>query len=103
MNQISILKLYKTKFRGDDTKTYQIFGVPISNSKMTRKVQFHPEAPLIKYHQNSSNSCFLSILASSFHYYDDDRAVSSLVNCIEESLTLQTKEIRIEFISLMLL
>ena len=23
--------MYQTKFRGDDTKTYQIFGVPIGN------------------------------------------------------------------------
>ena len=46
--------LYKNfikTFRGDYTKTYQIFGVLIVNEKTTRKVQFHPEAPVIKYHQ----------------------------------------------------
>ena len=77
-------KIYQTKFRGDNTKTYQIFGVKIGNAKMTRRVQFHPEAPLIKYHQNSSNSCCLSSLASAFHCYSDNRSVSALVNCIEE-------------------
>ena len=51
MNQISI-KMYQTKFRGDDTKTFQIFGVPIGNAKIIIKVQFHPVAPVIKYHQN---------------------------------------------------
>ena len=44
-------KLYQTKFRGDDTQNHQRFGVPIGNSKMTKKLQFHPEAPLTQYHQ----------------------------------------------------
>ena len=43
---------------GDDTKTFQIFGVPIGNAKITRKVQFRPEAPVIKYRQKTSNSYF---------------------------------------------
>ena len=57
-------KIYQTKFRGDDTKTFQIFVVPIGNAKMTRKVQFHPAGPLIKYHQKISNSCCIRSLAS---------------------------------------
>ena len=56
-------KIYQTKFRGDNTKTYQIFGVIIGNAKMTRNVQFHLAEPLIKYHKNTYNSCFLSSLA----------------------------------------
>ena len=28
-------KLYKNKFRRDDTKTFQIFGLPIGNTKIT--------------------------------------------------------------------
>ena len=83
MNQISIKKLYQTKFRGDNTKTYQIFGVKIGNAKMTRRVQFHPEAPLIKYHQKSSNSCCLVILASDFQCYYENRAVYGPLNRIE--------------------
>ena len=93
MNQISI-KLYQTKFRGDNTQNYQKFGVPIGNAKITKKVQFHPEAPLIQYHKKSSNSCCLISLASSFHCIGDNRAVSDLVNIIELSLTLETKEFK---------
>ena len=69
-------------------KTYQIFGVPISNEKTTTKVQFHPSAPVIKYHQNSPNSFCLSSFASDFHFNGDDRSVTDIVNRIEESLTL---------------
>ena len=77
-------KLCQTKFKGDDTETFQIFGVPIGNSKITRKVQFHPAAPVMKYHQNTYNSCCLISLASSFHFINDNRAVPGLVNSIEE-------------------
>ena len=75
-------KIYQIKLRGDDTKTYQIFGVPIGNAKITRKSQFHPAAPVIKYHQNSSNGCCFSSLASAFNYIDDNRDVSALVRSI---------------------
>ena len=81
--------IYQNKFRGDDTKTYKIFGVPIGNAKRTRKVQFHPESPVIKYHQKTSNSCCLRSLASDFHCICDNRAVPDLLNIIEESLTLE--------------
>ena len=30
--------VYQTKFRGNNTKTYHIFGVPIGNAKMTGKL-----------------------------------------------------------------
>ena len=56
-------KLYQNKFRGDDTKIFQIFGVPIGNAKITRKVQFRPAATVMKYHQKTYNSCCLSSLA----------------------------------------
>ena len=49
-----------------------------------QKVQFHPAAPVIEYHQKSSSSCCLSILASSFHFIGDYRSVTALLNCIEE-------------------
>ena len=77
-------KLCQTKFRGDDTKTFQMFGVPIGNSKISRKVQFHPAVPVIKYHQKRSNSCCFSILASDFHCINYNRAVPALLNRIEE-------------------
>ena len=76
-------KLYQTKFRGDDTKTFQIFGVPIGYAKITGKLQFHPAAPVIKYHQKIPNSCCLSSLASAFHCINDNRDKPNLVNSIE--------------------
>ena len=82
-------KIHPTKYRGDDTKKYQIFGVPIGNSKIRRKVQFHPAVPVIKYHQNTSNSFGLSGFESAFHCISDNRSVPALVNSIEESFTLQ--------------
>ena len=56
------IELYQTKFRGDDTKIFQIFGVPNVNERITRKVQFHLVAPVMKYHQKIYNSCCLSSL-----------------------------------------
>ena len=75
--------IYQTNFRGDKTKNYQKYGVPIGNAKMTKKVQFHTESPLIQYHQKSSSSSCLSGLASAFHSIGDNRSVTALVNCIE--------------------
>ena len=69
-------------FRGDDTKTYQLFALPIGNSKITNEMQFHPAAPVIKYHQNSSNICCFSSLASVFQSIGDYRDVTALVNLI---------------------
>ena len=82
-------RMYQTKFRGDYTKAFQMFGIPMGNAKITRRVQFHPAAPLIKYHQKTSNNCCLSSLKSAFHCIKNNRAVPALVNCTEESLTLQ--------------
>ena len=70
---------------------YQIFVVPVRNLKTARKIQFHPAAPVIKYHQKSSSSCCLSSLASEFYYIGDNRYIPALLNSIEESLTLKTE------------
>ena len=48
--------------RSDAKNIFQIFEVTIGNAKITRKVWFHPVAPLIKYHQNISNSFCLGSL-----------------------------------------
>ena len=61
---------------------------------MNKKIRICTEAPLIKYHQKRSNSCCLSSLASAFLCIGYNRAVSVLVNIIEESLTLQTETCR---------
>ena len=68
---------------GDDTKIFQIFGVPIGNAKITRKVQFHLAAPVMKYNQNKYSSCFLRSLASAFHCINYNRAVLAHVNIME--------------------
>ena len=60
-------KLYQTKFRGNDTKTFQISGLPIGNMKITRKLKFHPATQLRKYHQNTYHSYCLNSLASALH------------------------------------
>ena len=73
------------------TKTFQIFGLPIGNAKTTRKVQFHTAATVIKCHQKTSNSCYLSSLAPAFYCTNYYRAVPALVNSIEQSFTLQTE------------
>ena len=49
---------------------------------MQKKGEFYPAALVIKYHQNSSNSCCLSSLASDFHFIGDERSVTALVNHI---------------------
>ena len=74
---------YQKMFRGDDTKTYQLFAVPIGNEKITYEINFNPSESVIKYHQKASNSCCLSSLASDFHSIDDNRDVTDLVNRIE--------------------
>ena len=55
---------------------------------------FHPEAPVLEFYQNTSNSFFLSSLASTFHIIDYKRAVTALDNGIEESFTIHTYKFR---------
>ena len=81
-------KLYQNKFRRDDTKILKNFGVPIGNAKITINLQIHQAAPVMNYHQKTSNGCCLNHLESAFHCINDNRAVLVLVNSIEESLTL---------------
>ena len=35
-------RLYQTKFRGNNTKTYKLFGVPIGNAKNDKKCTVPP-------------------------------------------------------------
>ena len=44
---------------------------------------------MIKYHQNTYNSCCLNSLESAFHCINYESAVPVLVNRIEESLALE--------------
>ena len=74
--------MYQTKFRQDDTKIFQIFGVPIDNAKTKRKLKFHLAAPVMKYLQKTFNSCCWSSLESAFHCINDSRSVLDPVNII---------------------
>ena len=87
-------KLHKNSTRGDDTKTYQLFAVPIGNAKTTEEMHFRPAAPVLEYHQKSSKRCCFGSLASVFHIIGDNRAVPSILNFIEESLILQIDKFR---------
>ena len=52
--------------------------------KNHRKIGFHPEAPVQKYHQQMSNNCYLSSLASTFYSIGYNSDATSLANRIEE-------------------
>ena len=82
---------------------YLLFVVPIDNAKMTEKIVFHPEAPVIKYNQKSSKNCCLSSLASAFHIICDNRVATALENRIERSLTLQTNRFKNRIYFIMIL
>ena len=66
-----------------------------------QKIEFFPEAPVLQYHQQLSNSCCLSGSASNSRSIGDNRAVAALSNRIEESLSLQTNRFRnrIDFVN----
>ena len=49
---------------------------------------------MLKYHQESSNSCFLGTLESAFHSVGENKAATALENCTEESLRLQSNRFR---------
>ena len=55
---------------------------------------FHPAAQMIKYHQKSSNSCYLSRLGWTFNSIGNNRAAYAAENCTGVSLTLQTNRSR---------
>ena len=55
---------------------------------------FHPESPVLEFHQKTYNTCCLSSLASAFRSIGYNRAVAALVNHIEESLTPKIDKLR---------
>ena len=89
VNRISII-FFKTNISVHDTKAYQLFAGPIGNEKTTENIVFQPEAPVLEFHQKTSNICCLSGLASDFHSIGDNMDVSALADFIEEQLTLHT-------------
>ena len=53
---------------------------------MCGKIKFHSKAPVIKYRQESLNSCCLSSLASAFDSINQTKADNTILVRIEELL-----------------
>ena len=64
-----------------------MFVVPIRNAKNVEEMKFRIDAPILKYLQNTSNSCCFSSLASVFDRINQIKAANYISNHIEESLT----------------
>ena len=50
-------KFIKKNIRGHDTKTYQLFLVPIGNAKIKENIFFHPSDPVLDFQRKASNIC----------------------------------------------
>ena len=49
--------MFQISLKSQEMQTYQLFVVPIGNEKITEETDFHPRAPVLKYHQELSNCC----------------------------------------------
>ena len=67
----------------------QIFEVPIVNTKCVEELKFRSKAPMLKYRQNSLNSCCFGSLASTFDSINQTKFVNAISMRTEESLTSQ--------------
>ena len=63
--------------------------VSIVSAKNVEEMKFRIDAPILKYLQNTSNSCCFSSLASAFDSNDQIKSANAISNHIEESLTSQ--------------
>ena len=63
-----------------------MFEVSIGNSKCMKKIKFHSNVPMLKYCQESLNSCCFSSLSSSFASINQTNAVNAIEMLIKESL-----------------
>ena len=61
-----------------------MFEVPIVNDKNVEEMKFRIDSPMLKYHQNASNSCCVSSLESSFDSINQIKATNSISKRIEE-------------------
>ena len=66
-----------------------MFEVPIGNKKCVEEIKFHNKTPMLKYRQNSLNSCCYISLKSYFDSINQTKAVNAIEMHIEESLTSQ--------------
>ena len=55
-----------------------MFLVPIIISKNVEEMKFHIDSPMLKYPQNTPNSCCLSSLASDFKSLNQIKALNAI-------------------------
>ena len=79
-------ELFQSHDNTQDTNTFKSFQVPIVNSKCVETFKFHNDSPILKYYQNSLNSCCLSSLMSAFDGINKNKAVDAISLRIEKSL-----------------
>ena len=60
-----------------------MFGVPIGNAKFVEEMKFYSKSPMLKYRQNSLNSCCFISLASDFDSINLTKATNGIVMRIE--------------------
>ena len=76
-------KIYQIYDKTQDTNKFKMFEVPIGNKKCVEKMNFCSKAPMLKYRQNSSNSCCFSSLASAFDSINQTKSATSISMRIE--------------------
>ena len=81
--------LFQTNTEGQTGIKYPIFIVTIGNTKETGHIEYNLQDPLVVYHQNDSNICCVSSLASSFTASGENNAARAIKILIEESLYFQ--------------
>ena len=83
------MKIYQRHDKTQDTNELKMFEVPIGNKKCVEEKKFHSKSPMLKYCQNSLNSCCFGSLASSFDSINQTKANIAISIRIEEPLKSQ--------------
>ena len=78
MSLVSIKELFQAHYDTQDTNTFEIFQVPIKNSKRMEKFNFHNDASMLKYCQKSLSSCCFIILESAFSSIKKTKAANDI-------------------------
>ena len=89
LNLISIGKYIKGRKKHKIEINLKLFEVPIGNTKCVEEMKFHIKDPMLKYFQNSLNSCIFGSLSSSFDSINQTKSINAIAMCIEELLTNQ--------------
>ena len=82
-------KIYQRHEETQDTNKFKMFEVPIGNTKCVEETKFQSMALMLKYRQNSLNSCCFSSLASAFDSINQTKASNYIGTHTEESLTIK--------------